>query len=94
MFREIEAKKEAQIKMLKHTVSECGRFASTGTLALLRWPPGTSADHAPAAVQRALGLPGTLVQTLYALRPGGIALCPTRVATVWARNRDDVHRLY
>ena len=64
------------------------------TLALLRWPHGTSADHAPPAVQRALGLPGTLVQTLYALRPGGIALCPTRVATVWARNRDDVHRLY
>ena len=27
------------------------------TLALLRWPLGTSADHAPAAVQRALGLP-------------------------------------
>ena len=43
------------------------------TLALLRWPHGSSADHAPPAVQRALGLPGTLVQTLYALRPGGIA---------------------
>ena len=38
------------------------------TLALLRWPHGTSADHAPPAVQRALELPGTLVQTLYACK--------------------------
>ena len=43
-----------------------------GYFVLLRWPPGTPAQHAPDVVQRALAAPSTTTQTVYAILRRGM----------------------
>ena len=47
-------------------------MAAVNTFVFLRWPEGTSSEHAPALVRQVLALPRTQMHTVYAILPNGM----------------------